>query len=292
VTLRFKHGYFAVPPGASLIMPDEYGTLVRARAGKLTTDEKALQVQPYSFLDDNGRFRVILSIEFPAVMMESRSAEGGVQLYPRLWGTVQNEAGEVVTSFRSPSKVSLTSQAARGLGEQQVSLQNEVSLAPGHYSVEVLAQPREKYRPAYQTRSLNLEYPEKGLALSSIVLSNRSTLSGEKARLEHFPSATRSFQPKDKLVFYLYAYNPEVNPQKETALDVRVSVMNDTKSFVARLEPFKVTQMEPDGVPHAIVSRFVELAKLSPGRYQLETCVTDELSGKTATALTTFTVAR
>jgi VWFA-related protein len=292
VTLRFKQGYFAVPPGASLIMPEEYSTLVRARAGKLATDDKALQVQPYSFLDENGRFRVVLSIEFPAAMMDSRSVEGGTLLYPRLWGTVQNEAGEVVTSFRSPSKVSLTSQVASGLSAQQVSLQNEVSLAPGHYSLEVLAQPRDRYRPAYQARSLNLEYPEQGLALSSIVLSNRSTLSGEKARMEHFPSATRRFQTNDKLVFYLYAYNPQVNSQQEAALHVRVSVMNDTKSFIARLEPLHVTQMEPGGVPHAIISRFVELDKLAPGRYQLETRVTDQLSGKTATSLTTFTVVK
>jgi VWFA-related protein len=292
VTLRFKQGYFAVPPGASLIMPDEYSTLVRARAGKLSMDEEALQLQPYSFLDENGRFRVVLSIEFPATMMESRTVEGGTLLYPRLWGTVQNEAGEVITSFRSPSKVSLTSHAAQAMGNQQVSLQNEVSLAPGRYSLEVFAQPREKHRPAYQTRSLNLEYPEQGLALSSIVLSNRSTLSAEKARLEHFPSAARRFQASDNLVFYLYAYHPQVDAQGEAALEVRVSVANDTKSFVARLEPFKVTNVDPEGVPHAIVSRFVELAKLSPGRYQLETRVTDALSGKTAAAVTTFAVVK
>jgi VWFA-related protein len=292
VTLRFRQGYFAIPPGASLIMPDEYSELLNARSGKLESDGRLLNVQPCSFLEGNGRFRVLISIEFPAVLAESRSVEGGTLLYPKIWGTVLDQDGEVVTSFRSPSKVSLTQEASQGTAEQLVSLLNELSLAPGHYSLEVFAQTREKHRPAYQTRSLNLQDPEQEFSLSSIVLSSRSTLNGMTSRLQHFPSASRRFQNSEKVVFYLHAYNPKVSSQQEAALEVRASVRNDTRSIIARLDPFMVTQIDTAGVPHAVVSRFVDIEKLPPGRYQLETQVADRNSGKIATAQTSFTVVR
>jgi VWFA-related protein len=291
VTLRFRQGYFAVPPGASLIMPDEYELLTRARSGKLQIDEANLEFQPYSFLDTDGRFRVVLSIEFPARLTESQAVGGARVLYPRVWGTVQSESGEVVTSFRSPSKVVLAGDDSGSISQQQVSLQNELSLAPGRYSVEVFAQLRERNRPSYQARSLSLRYPtDPGLSLSSIVLSNRSTLDSRASQLEHFPSATRRFQNRERIVFYLHAYNPTVDSSRKVALEVRATVMNDTKSFRASLDPFLVSRLDAGGVPHAEISRFIELEKLPPGRYQLETRVRDTLSSSIATALTTFTV--
>ncbi len=291
ITLRFRQGYFAIPPGASLILPDEYTELLNARSGKLVSDAKLLDVQPYGFLGEDGRYRVLLGIELPAALAESRTVEGGTILYPKIWGTVLDQDGDVVTSFRSPSKVTLTREVAQDAADQSVSLLNEMSLAPGHYSLEVFAQTREKRRPAYQTRSLNLQDPEQGLSLSSIVLSNRSTLNGTTLRLEHFPSATHRFQNNEK-VFYLHAYNPKAGSGQEAALEVRASVRNDTRSIIARLDPFTVTRIDTAGVPHAVVSRFVDIENLPPGRYQLETRVTDRHSGQTATALTTFTVVR
>lgn len=292
VTLRFRQGYFAIPPGALLILPDEYAELLSARSGKLAVDSKLLDVQPYSFLGENGQYRVLLSIEFPAALTESRAVEGGTILYPRVWGTVLDQYGEVVTSFRSPSKVNLSLEASQGAAQQLVSLLNEVSLAPGRYSLEVFAETREKHRPAYQTRSLNLQDPEQGLSLSSIVLSNRSTLNSTTSQLEHFPSATHRFQNSDRVIFYLHAYNPKPSAGKEASLEVRASVRNDARSILARLDPFTVTRIDTTGVPHAVVSRFVDIDNLPPGRYQLEARITDRHSGQTAAAQTSFTVVK
>jgi len=292
VTLRFRQGYFAIPPGASLIMPDEYAELLSVRSGKLASDGRPLDVQPYSFLDANGRFRVLLSIEFPAELAESRTVEGRTILYPKAWGTVLDQDGEVVTSFRSPSKVTLTREASQSAAQQLISLVNELSLAPGHYSLEVFAQSRDKNRPAYRTRSLNLQPPGQDLSLSSIVLSSRSTLNGATLQLEHFPSATHRFQKNEKVVFYLHAYNPKASPGQEPELEVRASVRNATRSITARLDPFTVTRIDTNGMPHAVVSRFFETGNLSPGLYHLETRVTDRRSGQTATAQTSFTVVR
>ncbi len=292
VTLRFRQGYYAIPPGASLILPDEYAELLSARSGKLESDGKLLDVQTYSFLGANGQSRVLLSIEFPVTLAESRSVEGGTLLYPRVWGTVLDQDGEVVTSFRSPSKVSLTREASQGAARQSVSLLNELSLSPGHYSLEVFAETRERHRPAYLTRSLNLQGAEEGLSLSSIVLSNRSTLNSTTSRLEHFPSATRRFQNGDKVVFYLHAYNPTTSAGHEATLEVRASVRNDARSIIARLDPFTATRIDEVGVPHVVVSRFVDIENLPPGRYLLETQVTDRTSGQTARAQTSFTVVK
>ncbi len=292
VTLRFRQGYYAIPPGASLIMPDEYAELLSARSGKSTSDGKLLDVQPYSFLGADGRYRVVLSIEFPAALVESRSVEGGTILYPKVWGTVLDKEGDVATSFRSPSKVSLTREASQGAAQQLVSLVNELSLAPGRYSLEVVAQTREKNKPAYLTRSLNLQEPGSGLSLSSIVLSNRSTLNGTKSQLEHFPSATHRFQKGERIVFYVHAYNVKADPGQEVDLTVQTIVRNATRSITARLDPFTVARIETAGVPHAVASRFFDTANLPPGRYQLETRVTDRSSGQTATAQTSFTVVR
>jgi len=291
VTLRFRQGYFAVPPGASLIMPDEYAALVHARSGSVETDHGSLHVQPYSFLDENGLCRILLSIEFPADLLESGEVKGGLILYPKLWGTLRDEYGDVVTSFRSPSKVSIAASSQQSTGERMVSLQNELSAAPGHYSIEVFLQAHEKRRSAYETRSVSLELPhENGLSLSSIVLSNRSTLNGRSKRFEHFPSATRRFRSGERVIFYLHAYNPDVGPDNEVELEVRAAVTDYTRSLIARLTPFAVTRLEPGGVPHAVVSRYVDLGKLSPGRYLLETEVVDRRSGRDATALTSFSV--
>jgi hypothetical protein len=272
-------------------MPDEYSELLRVRNGKLAADTSSLSVQPYSFLEQDGRSRVLLSIEFPTALVDSRSVEGGTLLYPKIWGTVSDQSGEVITSFRSPSKISLTREASQGPAEQSISLLNELSLAPGLYSVEVFAETRDKGRPAYETKSLNVQEPAAGLSLSSIVLSNRSTLKGG-SKVEHFPSATRTFRNHEKVVFYLHAYNPRLNSERQALLEVQSSIRNDTGSMLAQLDPFTVTQVDETGVPHAVVSRFVQIETLPPGRYQLETHVTDRHSGQTAAAQTSFTVAK
>ncbi len=292
VTLRFRQGYFAIPPAASLLLPDEYADLLNVRNGRITSDEKVVDVQAYTFLGEHGRSRVMLSIEFPAELAESQSAENGMVLYPKVLGTVLDQNGEIVSSFRSPSKVSLAREASHEPAQQMVSLVNELSLAPGQYSVEVYVGTKEKHRVGYQTRSLNLEDHENQFTLSSIVLSNRSSLNGSTSRMEHFPSATHRFRNSDKVIFYLYAYNPPSGAGDEAALDISAIVRNDTRSITAQLEPFTVTRFESTGVPHAVVSRFVDMANLPLGRYQLETRVTDRHSGKTATAQTAFTVVR
>ena len=108
--------------------------------------------------------------------------------------------------------------------------------------------------------------------------------------LKVLPSARCEFKNGDNLIFYFDVYNPQLQADKTTDLNLDVFLTQDGRRVGPKVPTYHMAKPLNEGIPAVTVARFVQLAGLSAGNYSLVVNVQDSLSGRSQSAHAAFTV--
>ncbi|RPI29283.1 MAG: VWA domain-containing protein [Acidobacteria bacterium] len=292
VQVRARTGYWALPPAASLLSPDDYKRLLREVNSAGPGDSRfRLSSHCSHFLDKDGHYEVHLLVDLPMKDLTLHESEDRAFLELEAFGMVQTDDGTVVASFRGPSKISTT--AARAAEVRNARFGTTMHLEPGRYSILLLVGDVASQRTAVEQRSLYLAPPDGRLAVSSVCLAREAFRTPPSVASpfctggsEIIPLSERRFTPQDPLICFFRIY-----PRKEDSdLECHVSLMFAGRAISRNPIPLRGRTVELDPVANLPVARYFSLENLPPGPYILRVEAKDPARGETATAQTGFTL--
>jgi len=211
---------------------------------------------------------------------------------------VRDSKKAIQGNVRDVSDIKLKGETVGQLSKHSVAYNTGFTLAPGSYTLKVLARENESGKMGtFQTQFTipDLTTEQRRLPISSVVLSNqREDLNAALYNAERdrrltasdplvqdnkrlIPSVTRVFRKEQDMYVYLEAYEPAA--ESTQPLVARVSFFRGkVKAF--ETAPLQVTaglNVRSKAVP---VTFSVPLAKLQPGRYQCQVSVLDPTGQK------------
>jgi VWFA-related protein len=285
--VRARPGYWAVHPAASLLSPEEYRDLMAQ--GPANPDFQ-FHVQPLHFLGEGGDYLVHLVMDVPLDAMTLSKLEHQNEVSIEAVGLLQDAKGEVISSFRGPSRVRFSS------GDQEfLRLSNWFSLPPGDYSFSILLVDSLSGRSSFQQRSLSLTPFPEGLGISSLVLCDAvsSAPAGpsdvfDVSGVRVSPSASRDFSEAGQLVYYFQLYGADRTGTGDLRLDL--ALLKEGREVGSASEKLGTVDSEPNPVPHLRFSRSLAIGGLQAGSYILRAIVRDETTGQTVRTQAAFKV--
>lgn len=201
--------------------------------------------------------------------------------------------GEEVSRASDELTLSFDADERSRLMEQRLSIQETLSVPPGHY--QVLAYVRDRRRNRLGSAEFSLDVPantHEGLALSSVFLATDILKGGASdARPFQFgtvrvvPSSESVFTENDTLKLYVEAYGSAAADDGRKRLRVDFFVMQYGRLYMG----VPAAYLRPEAEPVGITSE-IPLRKCAPGAYVMRVRVTDEVSGSKAESETSFEV--
>lgn len=288
VRVRARSGYWAVPPGASLLSAEEFRELVELSSG---SDNRAetfeIDSRTFHFVSSPQDYEVYLAIETPLANFTPREAEKEVFVDLDITGMVTSVSGEVVTSFRGPSRPRLGSE--RGEETKFLRLESRFNLIPGQYALLLSVADPVSGRVAYQRRGLRLPAITQELSTSSLVLAKKSELLGATGEdvftfkgMRLTPSAAGRFSRDDELIYYLNVYHPEAD-QAPPKLELELDLIRQGRFVTSEATTWTPSQ-------DLRLARYLRLDELRSGDYVLRLTVRDPARAKAVSSQAKFVI--
>ena len=296
--LDYRQGYFAGKEFKQFTSSDKERQLQEAlMLGDPMTDlSVAMEVNYFRLARD--RYFVPVTVKIPGSELEL-AKHGGAESTRIDWiGEVRDSKKAIQGNVRDVSDIKLKGETVGQLSKHSVAYNTGFTLAPGSYTLKVLARENESGKMGtFQTQFTipDLTTEQRRLPISSVVLSNqREDLNAALYNAERdrrltasdplvqdnkrlIPSVTRVFRKEQDMYVYLEAYEPAA--ESTQPLVARVSFFRGkVKAF--ETAPLQVTaglNVRSKAVP---VTFSVPLAKLQPGRYQCQVSVLDPTGQK------------
>ncbi len=295
LTVRHRSGYWAIPPGASMLSAEEYQSLIAAN-GKAVRDPLPLYAHAAHFPAGMGEFDVHLTVEVPNSDIRPQILDDTTFLHVTATGLVLDQFGDVVTSFRGPSRVQVSQKSLETL--QMIRFDTRFRLSSGAYSLLVHARDPVSGRESFQQRSLRLEPMAGSPSVSSLVLAKDSDLTRMRGE-DHLsvegiylnPTASRRFRPDESLVYLVNLYNPGLEGSEgRTRLKLETGIWRQGKLLHRQEEVIQEGTLRPRPIPHLQVARFLDLSDLRPGSYILRARLLDEISESECNSQAAFSI--
>jgi len=296
IQVRARPGYWALPPGASLLSPEEYKRLMLVTGGRGGEPEGrtfSLTSHCSHFLDANGRYSVHLLADLPLKDLVIHQSDGRAFIELEAIGMVRDEHGELVTSFRGPSRISTTPARAEQL--QTARFGTSLGLPPGKYSITLLVTDSASQKTASEERSLLLPPTTQSLTVSSVCLGRQVTRvpSGTTGPFtvggsEITVSSDRLFEPGDPLICFFRIYRPGLAADRDPELECEVSLVFAGKVISRNGIPVEGRTVDWSPVPNLPVARYFSLEGLPPGPYIVRVEARDRVSGEAASGQASF----
>ena len=256
----------------------------------------AMEVNYFRMARD--RYFVPVTIKVPGSEFEL-AKHGGAESTKIDWiGEVKDAKGQIQGNVRDISDIKLKGETVAQLANTSIAYNTGFTLAPGTYTIKVLARENESGKMGTFERKFvipDLTNEQKRLPISAVVLSNQRqdlnsaiyTAEKDKKLLAEdplvqdnkrlIPSVTRVFRKGQDMYVYLEAYEPAAASTQPLVATVSF-YRGKLKAF--ETAPLEVTEgLNPKS--KALPMKFdVPLAKLAPGRYDCQVSVLDPTAGK------------
>ncbi len=297
LTARARGGYYAIPPGFELLSGEEYQMIGQWRASEPAA-RMPLYLRAGAFREAGSEYRVPVIIEIPsaAVRFEKRGEVNQARL--QILGLVRDIHNNVLMRFGGPTQFKATSAEYEVLKAGDISFVQTLDLPSGSpYSFEVLVKDLLSGKVSRGEYGLYLREQEPALALSTVLLAREAEKTGQSGAqflsagdVKILPSARCAFHNGDNLIFYFDVYNPQLQADKKTDLNVEMFLMQGGQRVNLSLPSYRLSQPVTESLPHVTVARFVQLSGLTAGDYSLVVNVRDALAGQSQSAHASFTV--
>jgi VWFA-related protein len=272
-----RAGYYAIPPGdVSPLSPDDRKLLAGFAAAEASPG-LPLAVELVPFRSRGGLYVIPVSLEVPpgALRFERRGDRQRMQL--DVLGVVRDGQEKVLSRLGGNFDVNLTAAQYEAIMGDQVFYRQDLELAPGEYTLELIV--RDRLSGKVAARRERLVLPELGteFAASGVVLGRRAEPARHPAAgpdvlregdAQIRPTPRREFNAADNLIIFFKLYNAAHDPATGRP-QVRVTLIL-TRDGKAAAKPvgYDLTEAAAAPLPHLSFARFVPLKGLPPGAYE------------------------
>ena len=272
-----RTGYYAIPPGEiSPLSPDDRKLLAGFAAAEASPG-LPLAVELAAFRSRGGRYVIPVSLEVPpgALSFERKGDRQRMRL--DVLGVVREGPEKVISRLGGNFDVDLTARQYQSIMGDQIFYRQDLELAPGEYTLELVVRDRLSGKVAAKRERLVL--PEAGaeFAASGVVLSRRAEPARGPAAgpdvlregdAQVRPTPRREFSAADNLIVFFKLYNAADDPATgKPQVRVTLILTKDGKA-AARPVGYDLTEAVAEPVPHLSFAKFVPLNGLPPGRYE------------------------
>ncbi|MFL6211789.1 MAG: VWA domain-containing protein [Pyrinomonadaceae bacterium] len=275
-----RSGFYAIAHNTIVPLSPDDKKLLANLATAEANPALPLFVELSAFRTQAGRYVVPLAIELPPAALKFEHKSDRQRLQLDVLGVVREPPDQILSRLGGSFDAALTAEQYQSILNNNIFYRQDVELAPGTYSVDVIIRDRLAGKLAARRMELVLPEPDDAFAISDVILSRHAEPSGrlatEAAELSDplsaggvkiRPAPSREFRPTDDLIIYCQLYNPALNAETKSALvRVTVTLMRDNQAATRPVD-YVLTETQPEPVPHLTFAKYISLAKLPAGKY-------------------------
>jgi VWFA-related protein len=289
VVVRTRRGYYALPPGAPVVLPYEMA-LAEALAASPMPREVEHRAATLRFAGADVETETLVWVEVPLAGLTLVRGEASYRAHLSLLGQVKDEKGTLVARLSHDAPIEGPLAEIDAARERTTVVKRTLRLPPGRYTLETAVQDRESGRLGARRIAFEIPAPGPLLSLGSVAIV-RADDEGSTApapddplragSLRATPLLGRSFPegtPAVSLLLSLYARPSPSAPEVEMELRLDGQPVGHTKPELP----------VPDASGRITFVGTIPAADLAPGRY--EVWVRGRLGEDEATEVTGFAI--
>lgn len=293
--VRARNGYFANPPGDSLLAPDQRALFAAAREKK-SAAPIPIVVTAGGFFPGATAPAAVVTVEVPTDSLKFTESGTSFDDSLQIVGLVRDENGGPISTFGRPLPLAFNKAQLEAVRGGYITHSETVILDPGRYVVEVVVNEPSSGNYGYYSGELALNPPTK-FRLSDVVLSRQVVKSMPEGKADPLvtgdakilPSASRQFRNGERLIFYFDIYNAGAKDSKSN-VEVTLSMAKDGKPLAVKLPVYKIAEPLKPETFRIQVAKYLELAGLPTGKYTLIVKAKDQNAGKLSSAESSFSI--
>jgi GWxTD domain-containing protein len=243
---------------------------------------------------------VPITIQIPTKQLSFTEKNGVQSANVNLFGRITSLSGRIVNTFEDTVRRDVPSATLQQSIQTASIYQKAIPLSPGLYRLDIVLKDTNNGNVGVvNTRLAVPRFEDDSLSSSTLILADQiQRVSSHDIGLGQFvlgdvkvrPRIDASFTASDQMGVFLQVYNLKVDDKTHKA-DASVEYRVTKEKGTDPVLKFEIAQDKlPEHGEELTLENIITLGSLAPGNYKLEVAVTDNLSKKTITPTTNFTV--
>jgi GWxTD domain-containing protein len=280
--------------------PVKFKDLEAVVTSRLVKDQVKFQYRTDFLRITSDTVLVPITIQIPTKQLSFTEKNGVQSANVNLFGRITSLSGRIVNTFEDTVRRDVPSATLQQSLQTASIYQKAIPLSPGLYRLDIVLKDTNNGNVGVvNTRLAVPRFEDDSLSSSTLILADQiQRVSAHDIGLGQFvlgdvkvrPRIDASFTASDQMGVFLQVYNLKVDDKTHKAdasVEYRVTKEKDTNPVLK----FEIAQDKlPEHGEELTLENIITLGSLSPGNYKLEVAVTDNLSKKTITPTTNFTV--
>ena len=274
-----RSGYYANASDSIVPLSADEKKLLGNLAAVAADSASPLFLELSPFRSRDGNYIVPLALEVPpsVVQFERKGDKQTAQF--EVLGVLRQGPETILSRLGSGFNVALTEEQYKKLAANNIFYRQDMELAPGTYTVELLVRDKLSGKMAAKKEQLVLPVADTAFSTSGVVLSHfaerakaPSAATGtidvfNQSGVQIRPLPSRLFHAADNLIVFFETYNAANNQATGKPL-VRVTVMLMKDGKLAKKPiDYVLTDVANEPVPHLTFAKYITLTGLAAGSY-------------------------
>lgn len=280
--------------------PVKFKDLEAVVTSRLVRDQVKFQYRTDFLRITSDTVLVPITIQIPTRQLSFQEKNGVDSASVNLFGRITSLSGRIVNTFEDSVRRDVPAASLQqSLGTASI-YQKAIPLSPGLYRLDIVLKDTNNGNVGVvNTRLAVPRFEDDSLSSSTLILADQiQRVSSHDIGLGQFvlgdvkvrPKLDANFSSSDQMGVFLQVYNLKVDDKTHKA-DASVEYRVTKDKATDPVLKFDIGQDKlPEHGEELTLENIITLGSLSPGNYKLEVAVTDNLSKKTITPTTNFTV--
>jgi GWxTD domain-containing protein len=280
--------------------PVKFKDLEAVVTSRLVRDQVKFQYRTDFLRITSDTVLVPITIQIPTKQLSFTQKNGVESASVNLFGRITSLSGRIVNTFEDTVRRDVpTASLQQSLGTASI-YQKAIPLSPGLYRLDIVLKDTNNGNVGVvNTRLAVPRFEDDSLSSSTLILADQiQRVSSHDIGLGQFvlgdvkvrPRIDANFSASDQMGVFLQVYNLKVDDKTHKA-DASVEYRVTKEKGTDPVLKFEIGQDKlPEHGEELTLENIITLGSLAPGNYKLEVAVTDNLSKKTITPTTNFTV--
>jgi GWxTD domain-containing protein len=280
--------------------PVKFKDLEAVVTSRLVRDQVKFQYRTDFLRITSDTVLVPITIQIPTKQLSFTEKNGVQSANVNLFGRITSLSGRIVNTFEDTVRRDVPSATLQQSIQTASIYQKAIPLSPGLYRLDIVLKDTNNGNVGViNTRLAVPRFEDDSLSSSTLILADQiQRVSSHDIGLGQFvlgdvkvrPRIDASFSASDQMGVFLQVYNLKVDDKTHKA-DASVEYRVTKEKGTDPVLKFEIAQDKlPEHGEELTLENIITLGSLAPGNYKLEVAVTDNLSKKTITPTTNFTV--
>ena len=280
--------------------PVKFKDLEAVVTSRLVRDQVKFQYRTDFLRITSDTVLVPITIQIPTRQLSFTQKNGVESASVNLFGRITSLSGRIVNTFEDNVRRDVPSASLQQSMATASIYQKAIPLSPGLYRLDIVLKDTNNGNVGVvNTRLAVPRFEDDSLSSSTLILADQiQRVSTHDIGLGQFvlgdvkvrPRIDADFSVSDQMGVFLQVYNLKVDDKTHKA-DASVEYRVTKDKATDPILKFDIAQDKlPEHGEELTLENIITLGSLSPGNYKLEVSVTDNLTKKTITPTTNFTV--